>query len=470
MLTNTNWIAAGKSFPPKAEQERLQQYKNNEKLFLGQHTEVFRGEFQKIESYLKKRHMDVGTVFNYPQLLTKKTADFVCGEPVQIGAGKKTDKLRGVLDELQFDSLLYEAVMDVSRFGDAPIKMMGDRVSSIAPDCWFPIVDPTDVKRITQHVVAFPTQMDENGDFTRLYVEIHDIGSVEVRSYDVSYSTDGRSIEFGELVKREVIKTNLDDFAIVVLKNVSHSKNVFGMDDYTAISSLVSKIIWRLHCVDMVLDKHSEPSLSGPASALSYDERTGLRYLDLGNYFKVNDSSDARVEYLTWDGNLESSFKEIELLINQLYIISEMGAAFMDGSGTGQVQSGTALKLRMTSPVIKAQRIAGINSGTVKKLIRLIAKIKGIALETKDIALTWNDGLPNDPGEELELLMAANGGLPVESQLSTVCKWNRVGEDEAKKMLEQADVEKKAAGDEKEGNAESQADSAEHSTGRGRTM
>ena len=40
------------------------------------------------------------------RLLTKKTADFVCGEPPVIDAGDRTDALQDALDAMEFSNVL----------------------------------------------------------------------------------------------------------------------------------------------------------------------------------------------------------------------------------------------------------------------------------------------------------------------------------------------------------------------------
>jgi hypothetical protein len=446
MLTNLNWIAQGKPFPPKQEIPRLERYADNERLFDGRHVGLFLERYKKVEEYLKKRHFEPDTIFNYPQLLTKKTADFVCGEPPTITVKKQQNEdLNAALDKMGFDHMLYEAVMDISRFGDSPFKVMDDRVSVVSPDCWFPIVDPTDLKRITQHVIAFPTEPDDEGRFTRLYVEIHGEGTVETRTYRNDAAEGVAGASFGALLERRgPVSTNMDGFAVQVLKNVSHSKSVYGMDDYGIVRSVIGKIIWRLHCMDTVLDKHSEPSLSGPESALSLDDKTGLYFVDLGNYFKRHNLDDPEIKYLTWDGNLDSSFEEIKLLLDQLYILSEMGAAFLEGGGQGTADSGTAIRLRMTSPRVKAQRIAGINTQAVKRLIAAVGRQNGIKIDPRDVAVDWHDGIPDDPRETLDMRVLANGDLPVESHLDSIKIWNECDDKEAAEIQEQIWAEQAA--------------------------
>lgn len=171
---------------------------------------------------------------------------------------------------------------------------------------------------------------------------------------------------------------------------------------------------------DELTDKHSEPSMSDPASALNFDERTGMYYVDLGNYFARHDLQEPDVQYITWDGNLDAAYKEIEILLQQLYTLSEMGQAFMEGGGGGEASSGTALKLRMVSPRIKAARLVGINEATIKRIIVLLAQVNGITLNYDGLTIHWNDGLPDDEVEKVNTLVTATGGKPIMSQYSAM--------------------------------------------------
>ena len=441
MLTNLDWIETGKPFPPEGEEKRLDRYRENEKLFDGKHKDVFGEYFSKLADYLKKRNIDVETVINYPQLLTKKTADFVCGEPPSIDIGKSTDDLNDILDDMNFANTLYEAIMDVSRFGDSPIKILDDRISIIPPENWFPIVDPYDAKHITHHVIAFVV----NGE---IYVEVHEKGKYEVKRYEAKERPgEGTKTEFGKLISSgEPKQTNADDWAIKVFSNVSHSKSVYGIDDYGVISGILRQLMWRLYCMDLILDKHSMPSMSGPPSALNDDPVTGNKIFVAGNYFARERQDDAKPEYLTWEGNLSAVQWEIEWLTNQLYTLSEMGAAFLEGAGKGEANSGTALKLRMTSPSIKARRIAGINTQPLKQVVRLVALAHGIGIEIKDISTTWKDGLPKDVKEQAEILMQATGGQPFVSQFSAVKQHGGYDDDTAQKELDRIETEQAAQG------------------------
>ena len=439
MLTDLNWISQDKPFPPVAEKERLEAYAQNEKLFLTQHGEVWKKRFARLEFLYRKRSQDIQTVLNYHQLLSKKTADFVCSEPPSIETESGGDVLEKLLDKNRFFSLLYEAVIDVTRYGNGLIKLVGQRATVVSPMHWFPIISPDDLKQIDQHVIAYPMAPDDQGRFTQVRAEIHTPGRVETRIH--AYSTrDGTGGQLGPLLSSEASATRLTGAAVFPLSNVTHSSSIYGLDDYAIINGLIEKIMWRLHCADTIMDKHSEPTITGPASALEMDERTGLWLFKAGNYFSRESTDSPDVSYVTWDGNLEANFKELELLLNQLYILSEMGAAFTEGAGGGSTSSGTALKLRLVSPRIKAQRLTGINDAAVRGAIVALAAVNNLVLNENALALTWRDGLPDDPVEDAQRRSVETGGKQTKSQFSAI-KERGLSDEETEAELEQIRLE-----------------------------
>ena len=442
MLTNLNWLNSGAEYPPAAEKERIESYKTNEKLFRTKHSEVYKQFFEELTARLHLDKADkIRTVLNYHQLLSKKTADFVCSEPPTLETEDDTDELSRRLEKVQWARKLYEGIIDISRYGNAVFKFVGRRVSVVDPKYWFPIVDPADLKEIVKHVIAYPTETDSEGKPTRLYAEIHDIGRIETRLYRF----DSEKNAVGELLFTETKPSDIsDDFAVQILSNVTESGSVYGIDDYSAINSLISGVMWRIQRIDTVLNKHSEPSVSGPSSALTWDERFQRHYLDFGKFFARENSDQPDVKYITWDGNLTSAFQEIEMLMDQLYIISEMGQAFALGKDGGGESSGTALKLRLISPRIKAARIAANNNATVKRIISIFAELNGIKLDYDNLQLHWQDGIPVDEKEQIETLQTATGGKPVMSQYSAMKRLG-LSDDDVEAELEQLAAEAAAA-------------------------
>lgn len=410
MLTNLDWLSKGQTFPPSSETARLEQYRINELLFDSGQKEAYEKLYTAFANKVKKPVLkSVDTVINYQQLLSKKTADFVCGEPPEIEVNEHSQELERLLQRNKFNTKLYEAVIDLTRYGNAVWKR-GATISAVQPKHWFPIVDETDLKQIKQHCIAYGIKPDEQGNPTELYAEVHNIGYYD----ELRFKLDKDGV-IGTAENPVRHQTGLDDFAITVFTNVTHSGSIYGIDDYKPINAIVAQLIWRFHCVAYVLDKHSEPTMTGPRSALKFDTRTGLSYFDLGSFLHREDKNDPDLNYVTWDGSLESAFKEIELLTEQLYTLSEMGQAFLVGGGGGEADSGTALKLKMVAPRIKAARIASLNDDEIKQTISIMAMTNGINISADDLQILWQDGLPDDEKEQMETLMLATGGRPVMS-------------------------------------------------------
>ena len=115
MLTNLDWLNKGSTYPPPSEKARIEMYKQNENLFLTQHPEVLKKSFEEIAQRLRKKKYDVETIFNYQQLLSKKTADFICSEPPTFESAGNTDALVELLEKQKFNIKLYEAFIEIGR-------------------------------------------------------------------------------------------------------------------------------------------------------------------------------------------------------------------------------------------------------------------------------------------------------------------------------------------------------------------
>lgn len=412
MLTNTDWIETGREFPPRREEKRIERYRDYKDMFEGEYDKVYNYDFNLKAVKLRMKDVEVSTAINYPQLLAKKTADFVCGETPNIDVGDN-DKVKPALESMGFQSALYEAMIDVSRYGNAVVKTLDDRISVVPPKVWFPIVDEFDRKKIVAHVLAFVSDK-------KIFVEIHEDGKYEKRVYRTFEAKDkGNVLHFGKLEKSETIRTGVAENAVQILSNVTTTDKLYGISDYGVIEDIHKELVWRIFCAERILNKHAAPSIVGTSSMLEKDPITGVQILRTGNFFKRDSNDEPMPQYLTWDGNMGAVMWEIEWLTNQMYTLSEMGAAFLEGAGKGEVNSGRALRLRMTSPLIKAQRLASINTMPVKKIVKLVAEANKTSLEYGDIAITWNDGLPNDVMDDMQLYTAASG-KPVMSQFTAV--------------------------------------------------
>ena len=453
MLTSLSFLEPGAEWPPPSEKLRMEMYDNNRKLFENDHAEVYREDFKRIERVIGNFNEVVSypVIINFQKLMSLKIADLLLGDPPQIAAGDpdtiEQETIKNIKINSNLDNIAYETAIDVSRYGDGLFYIRekdGKGIIDITqPNYWYPVVNPENVKEILYHVIAWEYETEENGKKKKfIKAFIHDKGVYEKRLLQVSTSEYGNTIKptIQGIVESKIFDTGLNDFAIVQVPNVITSDRVTGMDDYSDIDSIVSELLVRVGQISRILDKHASPSMSGPQSSLEQDPATGEWRVKAGNFFSRNSKDDPEVEYITWDGHLEANFKAIERLVNFLYTISEMGAAlFGDLSNqTGQVPSGSALRRLMISPLAKVNRVRMRFDHALKHAIKLCSQLggEGITDLTKaEISITWQDGLPNDPVEEADI-MDKRVGKATMSQVRALKQYDAMSDKEAESEME----------------------------------
>jgi SPP1 family phage portal protein len=419
VLTNLDFLNIGKTWPPPEEALRLQRYNENRLLFEGEHTTVYAEQFKRIIRADKDGNKAISfeIVVNFHKKLSLKVADLLLGEPPKItcgdAEGQEQKSLDLIMERNDLINTAYEVTIDVSRHGDGLFYIYqgenGGVIDVTQPAMWFPVVSPDNVKKILYQVLAWTYEVGEGQNKkTYLKAQIHEKGKYTEREYELVNCKLS-----SQTVADKTISTGLSDFAIVRVPNLLTSDRIFGIDDYEDVDSIISEIEVRLSQIAKILDKHAEPSMQGPQSALQYDEVTETWKVKAGEYFIVEDG-EGEVKYLVWDAQLEANFNFLDRLVNLLYTMSEMGSAIFGDmtSKTGQVPSGSALRRLMISPLAKVNRIRMRFDNALKKAIKLCSELKGpgiVSLKDKAISITWQDGLPGDPVEEADIMATRTG-------------------------------------------------------------
>jgi hypothetical protein len=205
--------------------------------------------------------------------------------------------------------------------------------------------------------------------------------------------------------------------------------------------------IYELKKAEKILDKHSEPSVSAPSSAFNKDPETGEYTVRMGNAFIRDSVDDVEPKYITWDAQLEANFKQIEVLLNQLYVLSEMGATLLGGEDKGNSNmSGRALKFKMISPLAKAKRITMLLDPVIKNVIKLVSSLKGDGindLTDKKITIKWQDGLPNDEFEEAEIIEKRRNSNTMSTKRALM-QYDQMDEENADEEIERIQEEEES--------------------------
>ena len=457
MLTNLDFLKIGSVWPPPGEMKRLDKYRKNKLIFEGEHERVYHESFKRITRVIGNFEdvVSYSVICNFQKLISLKIADFMLGEPPKITTGNDDSKEQIALDTIAENGDLintcYSAAIDISRYGDGIFNIYKDEegkgiIDITQPSFYFKVVDPKNIRKVKHHILAhtYKVPRPNKGFFGGykeeydhyLYVEIHSKGLYEKVTFKLN---DAEYMITGVYENIEKVETGLNDFAIVPIHNLMTSDRVYGIDDYSDLDSIISEIEVRIAQISKILDKHAEPSVQGPSSAL-YRDGSGNWKLKMGNYFPRDNNEDPEVSYITWDAQLKANFDMIEKLINILAVVSEMGSAIFDNEQkTGQVASGTALRRMMISPLAKVNRTRMRFDSAIKKAIKLASQLGGegiVDLSNKKINIFWNDGLPDDPKEQAEIMGIRTGNKSTLSQFSAIQRLDSLSDEDTQAELE----------------------------------
>ncbi len=389
-------------WPPASEKSRLTLYSQNQDLFEGNHTKVYTGLLRLFHNSASE-HQKIILILNWHRRLSCLWPDLLIGETPDV---KVDDANQANVKELRRDISLwpeaYKALLDMSRFGVGPVKIYKDEAGrvhtqAIAPSKWYPIQDPGG--QIVEHLLAWTSEgFVDHVLTTYLHCEIHRRGEVETRKYDIKQgkiASDAYDIE--------IDPTDIDDFTVVPLLNLTTTTDQWGMDDYTPLDPIIRRLETRLTRLGRILDAHSEPVMGVPEDAIGKDPNTGEPIYDSNLRVFPLAEGQSPPQYITWDGQLTASFQEIQFLMDQLYAISETCPQAFGQSMTGGAESGTSLRLRMMAPLKRVERLRLNIDPAIKKIIWLSAQMSGIDLKENEIGIDWHDGLPNDEFQQMQI-------------------------------------------------------------------
>ena len=437
---------------------RLADYNYFYQLFEGAHFEAFK---QKIKNeHFNKAYAKLKYIYvNFAGMISRIVADMLFGEPVKPKV--ENPELQAWLEDLWkenfLDILLYESALDNSARGDELFKIRVDKrtqsedptvlVETAPASIYFPHIDGFNIsKEPDVKELAWVVMVDKDQYLRR---EIHERGMIYNEVYKMKGSkVEGRAalsvLGIPGLIDQQA--TNIDRHLLVHIPNWKTRSRHFGYSDYNDLDALFYAINNRITKVDNVLDKHTDPILMVPPGVI--DEKGKVK--KDARVIEMGEGEDGKPEYIVWDASLENAFKEIEKLVEFIYMIGEVSPDVL-GLGKGQSDSGRALKFKLMRTIAKVNRKKLYYDRAIKEALyvsQLLAKQwnakvggKNFSWEPEMPELVWQDGLPVDESELIENeSKAIDAGIT--SQKAAVMKVHGIDEDNAEQMIKEIDKEK----------------------------
>lgn len=393
MLTDDKFLELGEHFPPFSERERLREYRDNKLLYAGEHAKVFK-RWSKTSGV-----EELSITTNWHRRLSSLWADMVFGQEPEFTADNQ-EALNKFIRRNDLMERLHETCIDVSRLGTGVLKVRYDNgaiIESVPTDIWFPVVNPSGLKEVVQHVLAWRWS-EGTGEAEQWYlsVEIHEKGKVTYRTYALTSDT-----AISSLLEEEIEYTGINEFLVRPIHSVSTSDSVYGESDYTDINSLIEELEMRLTQIGKVLDKHADPSMYGDEDALELDERTGEYVVRGGGSFYPIHEGGVPPAYITWDANLEESREEIKVLLEQFYYLTNTSPSAFGEMNQGRVDSAAGLKRLLMATVMKANRIKTRFHAALDDLFHVANELERLRGGNTfgNVLIEFRDSLPEEYNE-----------------------------------------------------------------------
>ncbi len=407
-------LQLGKPWPPTSEVQRLQAYEENEHLFQGEHTKVFRVLLNLFSSHTAEYNKLI-IVLNWHKRLSTLWADFLFGEQPRATVSDDPESTEqkyadDFIARNRFWLLQHSRQIDVSRFGHGIIEGYyedGCKLQVVHPSKYFPIGDS--FGRVRAHMVAWLEEPEvvDHVKQRRLFCRIHYPGRIESREYIVSAT--GTIIAGPQ--NESIIDTGINEPLVSVVENLATSSGGL-VDDYHDLDSIIKRMESRLTRVGRILDVHSEPLLLLPEDSGAFTKtETGAVIYDSKKKVLERGKNGGDPGYVTWEGQLVAAFQEFETDLKQLYALSETCEACFEPSKMGAQVSGTALKLMLFIPLKKVDRLKLNVDPTVKaelKTFTAFEQARGFtgSVPIESVSVLWQDGLPEDFKETVANVVA----------------------------------------------------------------
>lgn len=451
------------SFPKSVDRPRLAAYEHYDQLYHGNHYKAFAIKAEKgfTDRYAKLRYIAA----NFAGLLSKVMADMLFGEKVTFDCNDKNNQkwLDGLMEDNHLIAQLYESELANSRRGDAVFKMrLGQREDSLTAEStviieeipasiYFPELDSTSARYKPKADVLIWIFVQDGRSY--LHKETHKPGYIfhEIYSYDQSKQQIIQRLNAADFGFKDQEETKVDCTLIFHIPNFRDG-DFFGTSDYDDLESLFFALNNRITKIDNILDKHSDPILAVPPGVI--DEKGQVRKEAL-NMFEVDNENPGfnKPEYIVWNANMEFAFKQIDKIVDLLYMFSGIAQASTgyssDEANSGQAESGRALKFKLLSTIRKRNQKKIYYDIALKEMMETAMefgkawniKFDGISVnQPEKPSIDWGDGVLNDVTEQIENEVKRNeAGLS--SRADSISRLDGISPDEAAKKVVEIDKE-----------------------------
>lgn len=465
----------GEYFPPEGHKERVERYLHNKHVYKGNHDLVFN---QNTLSESEKHLIYIS--LNIAGVIAKKSSDLLFGEAPTYSAGKDDNSneqkaIERLVSQNNLNATNSKSSLGNAYRGDSFYKIRWGQeyggllseandpyrvfIESQKAEYVFPETLAGDNTKIFAYHIAVPTVVANTGDEKWLLnVESHYSGRIEYSQHELtpfmvsSYENRVNEWKIGKEItsQRRTVETGVPLPLVVHIPNYATDDDWEGIDDLTELLPIIAEINNRLSQIAIILDMHSTPTLIVPEGTLEENENGELIFrVGTAKVFEIPEGKTIKPEYVTWDGKLDSAFRQLEFLVEHLLSIAELPPVALGMTDTGTSgSSGLGLKYRMSSLLSKINRKRQYYDMGLKQALLIAQMLEHAKSDKVDYEITlpkihFKDGLPDDVKEQSIVAQIRTGGKATQSQLGAIMDVHGITEEQARIELARIKEEEK---------------------------
>ena len=231
---------------------------------------------------------------------------------------------------------------------------------AVDPTHWCPIYSPADTNDVRGAVLGYPyyygdLRPDEMALPNRIDVIVimnaNEQANTQAVSSRVTYELEAQTI--GNPV-------SAPEWADAVA--VAHWGD--GLSDYPSIQDAVRQYCGRTAAINRILNRHSNPLLTGPQSVLrsipgatpNAPPNYQLPDISGGVYLPRQDEQEPRYEYVTWDGRLDAANAQIDRLLAYIQDKTGVPMSLADNGSPLFAESGSARQVGLYAATSRIRR------------------------------------------------------------------------------------------------------------------
>lgn len=467
----------GNFYPPVEHEERLKRYAENRLLFEGKHRDL-------VNKYQINPRGNLYVSINLAGLISKKSADFLLGDGINISAGKDSNSteqaaLERIYEDNMLDVRLYESALGNSYRGDSFFKVrygydiedpatgvkfgeMRPQIETIPAKYVFPETSAYNNKVKEGYTIAVPIKerLDSDGKSMgdwELHLERHYPNKViyakkELKVVRTDVEGVPESWKIGDYIEEPREEDTKVPFPLVVhIANYSTDDSEMGLDDLTELRPMFDELNNRFSQVANILDKHADPAMAVPADVMEIDEygRPIFKAAE-SKVFEIGHKDDIIPQYITWNGQLIEAYSQIDRITKEILTVAEIPEVALGKAETGTSgSSGIAVRMRMNSLLSKVKRKRLYYNEGLKRLLliaQLVEHASGaeVDYEVTVPKLVFTDGLPKDEAEETSIHLQKTGGAILKSQKTSMMELEGLSEEQADAEIKRIKEEQQA--------------------------